>query len=138
MSHPNLHLRDVLLVCGALHFLQIPSLFALSRGTLNLGRDLVALSPINARIITLFVAAVTFLLLGLGGLIVLQRDQLLSSAFGRGVCWLLGAFWLLRASAQWFWLRGVWPRAKSSRRLYYGLLGLYACLALCYLSVAAS
>jgi hypothetical protein len=137
MIWSHLEPSGLLMLSGALHFLQIPSMYVLSRGGLNLTRDLEELSPINARLVVLFVAALTLLLLGLGGLVVFQHQQLLSSAFGRGVCWLLGVFWSLRVAAQ-CWLKSAWPMKGSGSKLYYGLLVLYAYLALSYLLVAAS
>ena len=127
--------EGILGLSGALHFLQIPSLYVLSRGTLHLERELPRLSPINARLVTLFVAALTVLLLGLGGLIVLFKHQLVITAFGQSLCWLFAAFWCLRVLAQ-LWLHPVWPMKGSGKRLYYGLLALYAYLAASYLFVA--
>ena len=125
-----------LVLAGALHFLQIPSMLYLRRG-LALERDLRRLTPLNARLVRLFIAAVMLLLLGLGASAVLQPSAWLDVALGRTLALLLGCFWLARAVSQ-AWLRPEWPRGPGNRALLYGLWSLYAFLALSYGAVFAA
>jgi len=118
-------------LAGALHFLQIPSLFYLARGALDLQSDLGRLSPVNRRLFVVFVVAVAFLLLGIGGLVALHPTSFLDTSLGRKLCWLLAAFWTARAAVQ-TWLRPVWPRDRKNRAIFYALFALYALLATCY------
>src|SRR6186713_2385206 len=67
MSHSEL----LLTIAGCLHFLQIPSTSHLARRLLKLGPDLAKLTPINARVVRIFVAAASLLILGLGITVIL-------------------------------------------------------------------
>ena len=62
MSRPEL----LLTIAGSLHFLQIPTTSHLARRLLKLGPDLAKLSPLNLRIVRIFMAAASLLILGLG------------------------------------------------------------------------
>lgn len=123
--------ETLLSMVGALHFLQVPSMRYLSRGALALAADLHKLTPINARLVRLFIAAVMLLLLGLGASACAQPEAWLSSALGRTLLLLLGCFWTGRALSQ-AWLRAVWPRGRANRALLYGLWALYGVLAASY------
>lgn len=130
-----LETAEVLLItAGALHYLQIPSMAYLRRGALKLESDLARLTPVNARIVRVFVVAVMLLLLGLGASAMAQPDAWLSSPLGTFLSLLLGGFWVARAGAQ-IWLFRVWPAGSSNRSLYFGLLALYTYLALSYLAI---
>ena len=122
-----------LTLAGARHFLQIPSMRYLRRG-LALEQALGRLTPLNARLVRLFIGAVMLLLLGLGASAVLQPSAWLDVALGRTLALLLGCFWLGRAVSQ-AWLRPEWPRGRGNRALLYGLWLLYGFLALSYWSV---
>jgi hypothetical protein len=121
----------VLSIAGALHFLQLPSLVYLVRGTLDLRGDLGRLSAVNRRLFVVFVLAVAFLLLGMGALVALYPEHFLETPLGQRLCWLLAIFWTARALVQ-TWLRSVWPRDSANRAVYYGLFALYTFLAVCY------
>jgi hypothetical protein len=123
--------ETLLCLAGSAHFLQIPSMRYLSRGGLALEADLGKLTPINARLVRLFIAAVMLLLLGLGASATVQPQLWLESELGRSLTLLLGCFWLGRALAQ-AWLRRVWPAGAANRALLYGLWTLYGLLALSY------
>jgi hypothetical protein len=103
----------------------------LSRGALELDSDLRRLTPINARLMKLFIAATMLLLLGLGVSAFSQPQAWLQSELGRSLTLLLACFWLGRALCQ-AWLRGVWPQGRVNRAILFGLWGLYALLALGY------
>jgi hypothetical protein len=121
--------REALLaVLGLLHFLQLPSTAFLARGTLKLKRELKWLSALNQRIVLVFVAAVSFLLLGLGALLAWRAHAFATTLLGYWLCALLSAFWSARAAAQ-LWLFSVWPRGQGARRWYWGLFCLYLSLA---------
>jgi hypothetical protein len=120
----------VLMSAGALHFLQLPSMRYLSRG-LRLRADLERLTPLNARLVRLFVGAVMVLLLGLGASAVMQPEAWLSCALGRSLLLLLAGFWAARALAQ-AWLRPLWPPGRANRALLYALWSLYGGLAIGY------
>lgn len=123
--------ESLLSVVGALHFLQVPSMRYLSRGALALAADLRKLTPINARLVRLFIAAVMLLLLGLGASAFMQPQAWLRSELGRTLLLLLGCFWTGRAASQ-AWLRAVWPLGRANRALLYGLWCLYGLLAASY------
>jgi hypothetical protein len=127
----------LLMTAGALHYLQIPSMAYLRRGALKLESDLRRLTPVNARIVRVFVFAVMLLLLGLGALAMTQPQAWLESSLGTFLSLLLGGFWIARAAAQ-IWLFRVWPAGSGNRSLYFGLLLLYAYLAFSYLAVGFS
>ena len=130
--------REALLtVLGLLHFLQLPSTAYLARGTLQLKRELEWLSTLNQRIVLVFVAAVSFLLLGLGALLAWRAHAFATTALGHWLCALLAAFWSARAGAQ-LWLFSVWPRGLRNRGWYWGLLCLYLSLAVGYWLVTLS
>ena len=95
--------ETVLFAAGALHYLQIPSMAYLRRGALKLEGDLAKLTPVNARIVRIFVFAVMMLLLGLGASAMTQPEAWLGSPLGTFLSLLLGGFWVARASAQ-LWL----------------------------------
>lgn len=125
----------LLTIAGSLHFLQIPSTAHLARHLLHLGPDLAKLSPINLRIVRIFVAAASCLILGLGVIVVSHASEIASTRLGRSLCVLLVLFWCARAIAQ-VWLRPVWPRAARGSFWYGALLTLYVTLALSYLGAA--
>jgi len=127
----------LLITAGALHYLQIPSMAYLRRGALKLESDLKLLTPVNARIVRVFVLAVMLLLLGLGASAMTQPHAWLDSPLGTFLSLLLGGFWVARAAAQ-VWLFRVWPAGYGNRSLYFGLLALYAYLAVSYLAIGFS
>jgi hypothetical protein len=129
--------QALLMTAGALHFLQIPSMRYLSRGGLRLSEELARLSPINQRIVRLFVAAVMLLLLGLGASAALHSRCWVTTPLGHFLTALLGVFWLGRALSQ-AWLFDAWPRGAGNRSLYFALFALYAFLAGSYLLVAGA
>jgi hypothetical protein len=124
----------LLMTAGALHYLQIPSMAYLRRGALKLESDLRRLTPVNARIVRVFVLAVMVLLLGRGATAMTQPEAWLDSALGTFLSLLLGGFWIARAAAQ-VWLFRVWPAGSGNRSLYFGLLALYTYLAFSYLAI---
>jgi len=124
-------------IAGCLHFLQIPSTAHLARRLLHLAPDLAKLSPINGRIVRIFVAAASCLILGLGLIVVWHAREIGSSRLGRSLCVLLILFWTGRAAAQ-IWLRAVWPRAAHGNFWYVALLVVYLTVALSYLGAACS
>lgn len=133
MAHPEW----LLMTAGCLHFLQIPSTAHLARRLLGLRPDLAKLSPINGRIVRVFVAAASILILGLGVIVVSHTRELLSTDIGRHLCVLLVLFWSGRAAAQ-IWLRRVWPREAHGNFWYFALLTVYLTIALSYLGAACS
>jgi hypothetical protein len=120
----------LLAIAGALHFLQLPSMRYLSRG-LMLRADLQRLTPLNSRLVMLFVGGVMVLLLGLGACAMLQPEAWLRDGLGPSLLLLLALFWAARAVAQ-AWLRPWWPKGRGNRVLLYGLWALYAALAVTY------
>jgi len=133
MSHPEL----LLTTAGCLHFLQIPSTSHLARRLLALGPDLAKLRPINARIVRIFVAAASLLILGLGVTVVWRAKEMAFTPLGRTLCVLLVVFWSARAAAQ-IWLRGVWPRDAHGNFWYFALLSVYLTIAVFYLGAVCS
>jgi hypothetical protein len=130
-------IETLLRVAGALHFLQLPATRYLNWGALALQADLRKLTPINARLVPLFIAATSVLLLGLGASAAAQPRAWLDSPLGSKLTLLLAFFWLGRALAQ-AWLRPVWPRGRANRALLYGLWLLYGLLAVSYGTVFAA
>jgi len=133
MSRPEL----LLTIAGSLHFLQIPSTSHLARRLLKLGPDLAKLSPLNLRIVRIFMAAASLLILGLGIIVVWRANEIVSTPLGRSLCALLVLFWSARAAAQ-VWLRSVWPRGGQGNFWYFALLAIYLTVALSYLGAALS
>jgi len=127
MPYPEL----LLTTAGALHFLQIPSTSHLARRMLKLSPDLAKLTPINGRIVRIFVAATSLLILGLGLTVVCYAKDVASTPLGRTLSTLLAVFWSARVAAQ-IWLHPVWPRDAQGRFWYFALLGVYLTLAFSY------
>lgn len=126
-----------LTLAASLHLLQLPTTSWLGRRILKLPEDLSRLSPLNRRIVLVFMGAVSFLVLALAALVIAFAERLLGDPLGRGLCLTLGLFWLARASAQ-IWLYRWWPRQRQGGVSYFALLGLYGFLALSYLGACLS
>jgi len=125
--------ESVLIGAGVLHFLQIPSTSHLARTLLHLGPDLAKLSPLNGRIVRIFVAAASLLIFGLGLTVVCRAREIADTPLGQALCLLMTVFWTARASAQ-LWLRRVWPKQAWANFWYFALLTIYVTLAVSYAS----
>ncbi|MEI9938747.1 MAG: hypothetical protein WDO69_16130 [Pseudomonadota bacterium] len=123
--------ESLLIGAGCLHFLQIPSTSHLARRMLNLGPDLAKLSPLNGRIVRIFVGAASLLIFGLGLTVVCRAQEIAGTPLGQTLCWLMTVFWSARALAQ-VWLRRVWPKDAHANFWYFALLTVYLALSVSY------
>lgn len=126
-----------LTLAASLHFLQLPTTSWLAKRCLGLPAELASLSRLNLRIVLIFMGAVSFLIVALAALVIAFSERLLADPLGRGLCLVLGLFWLARATAQ-IWLYRLWPRERRGGVIYMALLGLYGFLALSYLAAYGS
>ncbi len=133
-----LHEAEKLLTLAAcLHLVQLPTTSWLAKRTLKLHFEIKRLSRLNVAVVLIFMGAVTFLLVGLAGVVLMHGRALLSTALGRDLCLVLALFWVARAAAQ-VWLYHLWPKSRAEHTIYFGLLGLYGLLATSYATAYAA